>query len=172
MTFSIHIFSPNNNTTARLLRFVRVVPKKALGKNDASLIGFLAEKSKVLAKPNAVFRKGFETSECIAVLSTEIFSSFAEISMCLAVFIDISSACDDVLIEFSSEFLNDYNLPGNSWKQWSSCFQKEVYFFTKTVSIGGIGSATRVWLKDPRSPLYCTTYILQTWKGASAGIWI
>lgn len=70
------------------------------------------------------FRKGFGTTDCLAILSTDLQTCFAQKSMCLAVFMDITSAYDDVQIEILCNILEELQLPRIAVKLIDLLFHK------------------------------------------------
>lgn len=57
------------------------------------------------------FRKGFGTIDCLSILSTDLETCFIEKSNCLAVFMDVASAYDNVCIDILCDILHSKQFP-------------------------------------------------------------
>jgi hypothetical protein len=62
-------------------------------------LDFWAEKNGMLSPIQYSFRKGKGTRDCLAMLTTDISTSFVMKKQTVAVFLDISGAYDNVLID-------------------------------------------------------------------------
>jgi hypothetical protein len=66
-------------------------------------LDYWAEKYDVLSSSQYGFRKGRGTRECLALLSTDVQTSFERKQQTVAAFIDISGAYDNTLIDILRE---------------------------------------------------------------------
>lgn len=72
--------------------------RKTFEKMLHARIDFWAETQHRIASSQYGFRKGYGTQDCLAVLTTDLHNTFANKGLSLCVFMDISAAYDDVLI--------------------------------------------------------------------------
>lgn len=80
------------------------------------------------------FRKGFGTLDCLSILCTDIELCFAKKSMCLAVFLDVASAYDDVCIDILCDILHTLKFPRIVVKIVQLLFYtKNVYIFHNNI---------------------------------------
>lgn len=69
------------------------------------------ESNKKSARTQFGFKKGFGTNDCITILTTDIATVYAQKSICLAAFLDISAAYDNVRIDILCDRLIRMNCP-------------------------------------------------------------
>jgi hypothetical protein len=74
-------------------------------------LDYWAEKNDILSKSQYGFRKGRGTRDCLALLTTDIQTSFEMKQQTVAAFIDISGAYDNVLLDMLCNILIDKELP-------------------------------------------------------------
>jgi hypothetical protein len=70
-----------------------------------TLLDYWAEKYDVLSASQYSFRKGRATRNCLALLTTDVQTSFERKQQTVAAFIDISGAYDNVLIDILCDIL-------------------------------------------------------------------
>jgi hypothetical protein len=58
-----------------------------------------------------VFRKGWETCDCLALLTTDLQTSFERKQQTVAAFINKSGAYDNVLIDILCDILREKEVP-------------------------------------------------------------
>jgi hypothetical protein len=68
-------------------------------------LDYWAEKYDVLSSSQYSFRKYWGTRNCLALLTTDVQTSFERKQLTVAAFIDISGAYDNVLIDILSDIL-------------------------------------------------------------------
>lgn len=90
-----------------LLSCLRKVFEKILH----SRLDYWLESNKLGPATQFGFRKGFGTTDCLAILSTDLQTCYANKSICLALFMDISAAYDDVQIDILCGILSNLQLP-------------------------------------------------------------
>ncbi len=91
---------------------------------------YWAEKYEMLSPTQYGFRKGHETRDCLAILSTDIQISFERKQQSLVGFIDITGAYDNVLIDIFCEQLLDAQVPSKLVEvMWSLFWRKEMTFY-------------------------------------------
>lgn len=98
--------------------------RKLFEKMLHSRIDYWVESNQLGSMTQFGFRKGFGTNECLAILSTDLQTTFANKSICLAVFMDITSAYDDVQIDVLCSILVEMKLPRIAVKMIELLFHK------------------------------------------------
>jgi hypothetical protein len=79
--------------------------RKLLKNMLCTRLNFWAEKYDVLSSSQYGFRKGRGTKDCLALLTTDVHTSFERKHQTVAEFIDISGAIDIVLIDILCDIL-------------------------------------------------------------------
>jgi hypothetical protein len=79
--------------------------RKLLKKMLYTRLDYWAEKYDVLSSSQYGFRKGLRTRDCLALLTTDVQTSFERKQQTVAAFIDISGAYDNVLIDILYDIL-------------------------------------------------------------------
>lgn len=103
--------------------------RKLFEKMVLSRIDFWAEKQMRVATSQYGFRKGYGTQECLAILSTDLELCFARKGIALCVFMDVSAAYDDVLIDVMRDTLRKLGLDPHITAVLSQLFHKRVLHF-------------------------------------------
>jgi hypothetical protein len=89
-----------------------------------------AEGSRILSGTQFGFRKGRETTDCLAVLTTEVKTAFHLKNQGLAAFLDITGAYDNVLIDILCRELKKRGVPVPLvFLLWDMMCEKHLYFF-------------------------------------------
>jgi hypothetical protein len=70
-----------------------------------------AEKQDVLSSSQSGFRKGRETRDCLALLTTDVQTFFERKQQTVAAFIDTSEAHDNVLIDILCDIWREKEVP-------------------------------------------------------------
>lgn len=100
---------PHNHTSYRPICLLSC-PRKLFEKLIHTRIDFWAEQHKRISPSQFGFRKGFGTQECLAILASDLEHTFANKAMTICVFMDISAAYDDVLIDVLCDALEAMQL--------------------------------------------------------------
>lgn len=104
-------------------------PRKIYEKMIFNRLDFWAEKNKVIAASQYGLKKGFGAQDCLAIISTDFQHTYRSKSMCLCVFMDISSAFDDVLIDILCDVLLKLKLAPKMVRLLGVLFEKRVLHF-------------------------------------------
>ena len=92
-------------------------------------LDYWAEKFEKISPSQYGFRKGKGTQNCISLLACELQNTFSEKSICLATFLDIESAYDDVDISILCDTLLQLGVPCKLVNiLWSLMYKRELYF--------------------------------------------
>lgn len=92
-------------------------------------IDFWAEKQQSNASSQFGFRKGYGTQECLAILATDVEVTLASKGVALCVFMDVSAAYDDVLIDVLQTVLLKLGLDAHLVAVLVQLFYKRVLHF-------------------------------------------
>jgi hypothetical protein len=87
-------------------------------------------KTGILSWTQFGFRKGKGTTDCLAVLTTEIKTAFHLKNQVVAAFLDITEAYDNVLIDILCRELKKERVPiPLVFLLWERMWEKHLYFF-------------------------------------------
>lgn len=104
--------------------------RKLFEKIILTRLEYWAEKYEMLSPTQFGFRKGHGTRDCLAVLSTDIQTSFEQKQQTLVGFVDISGAYDNVLIDILCEQFFQAQLPSEIVRvMWNLLWRKELIFY-------------------------------------------
>jgi ribonuclease HI len=91
---------------------------------------FWAEQNGALSPTQYGFRKGKGTRDCLAILTTDIKTSFEMKNQTVAAFLDISGAYDNVLIDILCKIMLEKKWPAKIVRLlWNLLWKKELHFY-------------------------------------------
>lgn len=90
------------------------------------------------------FQKGFSTQDCLAILVTDLAGVLAKKSCCLAIFMDVSSAYDDVQIDILCQIILRLNIQSQAVELVFQLFSKRNLYFYVYKSHWTQGAGTRI----------------------------
>lgn len=91
-----------------------------------SRLDYYAETRGVNAVSQFGFRKGRGTQDCLAVLATDLATTFDRKQTSIAVFLDISAAYDDVVIEILCNEMRAAEIPEKAIQTVYALFSKRI----------------------------------------------
>jgi ribonuclease HI len=104
--------------------------RKLFEKIILTRLEYWAEKFEMLSPSQFGFRKGHGTTDCLAILTTDVQISFEMKQQTVVGFLDISGAYDNVLIDLFCEQLLEAQLPLDLVRvMWSLLSRKEMSFY-------------------------------------------
>jgi ribonuclease HI len=143
----IPILKPNKNPEeAKSYRPISLLActRKVLERMMVNRLDYWVEEKKLISASQFGFRKGKSTTDCLALLTSDIQIAFEKKQEMLACFMDISGAYDNVIIEVLCSKLSFCGLPMVMIRLlWNILKKKELHFYynnkTRIVKNGFIG---------------------------------
>lgn len=105
--------NPENATSYRPICLLSC-PRKVFEKMLHARLDYWIESRGLSSKTQFGFKKGFGTQDAIATLSTNLAEVYAKKESCLAVFMDITSAYDDVQIDILCDIMRQLKMPSKA----------------------------------------------------------